>query len=477
MLARRESVVGQSLGGNMLHIDYLIKGGLVVDQGIIRRADVAIVDGKVAEVGPALAGDADRTVDAEGKYVLPGIIDVHTHPVYLDDLGATSVSAAYGGITTVIHYAYAKPGIRLMDAIAQFRKEGEAGSVLDFALHGGLFDPEHQSEEIPRAVQAGVTSFKMFMTYAKLKWMTDDYQLMRTLDIIAQAGGMGMVHAENGLATDYLEDKYLQIGRDPKEMFIATRPAILEAEAVNRAIAMAQVAGCPLYIVHLTAREDIEVLARARNNGYHVLGETCPQYLTLTGEEIFRQGALAKIGPPLRTKEDSAALWNAIAAGIIDTIASDHAPKPKRKDDDFFKAAYGSPQTETMFPVVYDAGVNGGRISLPQLVRAMSENPARIFGLYPQKGTLQPGSDADLVIVDPTIPHTIEQATQHSHASYTLYEGRTCLGKPIFSMQRGVVILEDGELHVAAGQGKFIPTNTAQGVDNFFTEKNTKETL
>jgi len=451
--------------------DTVIKGGLIVDQGVIRRRDAAIADGKVVEVAPDLAGGAKRTIDAHGKYILPGIIDVHTHPVYLDDLQGTSEAAAHGGITTVIHYAYAKPGTKLMDAINQFRTKGEAGSVIDFALHGGLFDLEHQSQEIPRAVQAGVTSFKMFMTYAKLKWMSDDYQLMRTFDIIAQVGGMGMVHAENGLATDYLEDKYLKAGRDPKEAFVATRPALLEAEAVNRAIAMAQVAGCPLYIVHLTAREDIEVLARARNSGYRVFGETCPQYLTLTSEEVFKNGALAKIGPPLRSEDDNQALWEALASGVIDTIASDHAPKPKTKDDDFFEAAYGSPSTETMFPVVYDAGINSGKLSLPRLVQVMCENPARIFGLYPQKGTLQPGSDADLVIVDPTVPHTIEQATQHSHASYTLYEGRSCLGKPILSMQRGKVILEDGELHAPAGQGKFLPTDTQKGAKDFFAAK------
>ena len=451
--------------------DTVIRGGLLVDQGAILRADVAVREGQIAAIGADLAREAKRTIDAHGKYVLPGIIDVHTHPVYLDDLQGTSEAAAHGGITTVIHYAYAKPGTGLMEAINQFRQDGESGSVLDFALHGGLFDPEHQAEEIPMAVASGVTSFKMFMTYAKLKWMTDDYQLMRAFDIISQAGGMGMVHAENGLATDYLQDKYLQLGRDPKEVFVATRPAVLEAEAVNRAIAMAQVAGCPLYIVHLTASEDIEVVARAREKGYRVFGETCPQYLTLTSEEIFAQGALAKIGPPLREEQDNQALWKALAGGVIDTIASDHAPKQKTKEDDFFTAAYGSPSTETMFPVVYDAGINGGKLSLPRLVQVMCENPARIFGLYPQKGTLQVGSDADIVIVDPALTHTIEQKTQHSHANYTLYEGRTCLGRPILSMQRGEVILEKGTLHTSPGYGKFLRTDTKDSAEGFFAKK------
>jgi len=451
--------------------DTVITGGLVVDQGVIRCVDIAVVDGKVAEVAAGLAGKARREINAAGRYVFPGIIDVHTHPVYLDDLQGTSEAAAHGGITTLIHYAYAKPGEKLIETIERFREEGKSESFLDFALHGGLFDPAHQSEEIPKAIKTGVTSFKMFMTYAKLGWMTNDYQLMRTLDIIAKAGGLGMVHAENGLATDYLQDKTSQAGLDAAKEFVSTRPAILEAEAINRAIAMAQVADCPLYIVHLTAHEDIEVLAQAREKGCRVFGETCPQYLALTEEETHRQGALAKIGPPLRGEEDNRALWRGLADGTIDTIASDHAPKPKTRDDDFFEAAYGSPSTETMFPVVYDAGVNGGRLSLIRLAQVMSENPARIFGLYPQKGTLQVGSDADLAIVDPTLSHTIRQETQHSHASYTLYEGRDCLGKVTFSMQRGATILEDGVLHVSKGHGKFLHTNTQKGTESFNAKK------
>ena len=256
--------------------DYLIRGGLTVAQGEIHRWDIAVADGQVIEIGSDLEGRAKREIDATGMYILPGIIDVHTHPVYLDDLQGLSKTAAYGGITTVIHYAYAKPGEKLIKVIERFREEGECRSILDFALHGGLFDPAHQAEEIPKAIEAGVTSYKMFMTYAKLGWMTNDYQLMRTLDIIAKAGGLGMVHAENGLATDYLQDKTSQAGLDAAKEFVSTRPAILEAEAINRAIAMAQVAGCPLYVVHLTAGEDIEVLAWAKEKGYRVIGETCP---------------------------------------------------------------------------------------------------------------------------------------------------------------------------------------------------------
>jgi len=440
----------------------LIRNGRVVRRGRIELADVRIVDGRIDSVGRKIKEGADRTIDATDLFVLPGLIDPHTHPVYLDDLRSLPVSAAYGGVTTLIHYAYAKPGDGLIETIDRFREEGLAVSILDFALHGGLFDPAHQADEIPKAYEAGVTSYKMFMTYAKLGWMTDDYQLMRTFDIIGQVGGMGMVHAENGLATDYLEDRMLERGDDPRESFVSTRPAILEAEAIHRAIAMAQVAGCPLYIPHMTARLGIEEVSRARRSGYRVYAETCPQYLTLTEEELMRQGPLVKIGPPLRREEDRRALWAGLADGTIDTVASDHAAKDKAIDDDFFDAPFGSPQVETMLPLVYDGGVNGGWITILRLVEVMCENPARIFGLYPKKGAIEPGADGDIVLFDPDANQTIEHATQHSNAPYTPYEGRSLLGRVVMTISRGEVIVEDGELRARPGRGEYLRTDSGR---------------
>lgn len=424
--------------------------------------DVAIEDGVIAAVGRDLGGTADETIDATGLLVFPGIIDAHTHPVYLDDLESLPVTAAYGGVTTVIHFAYAKPGEGLLDTIHRFREEGEAGSVLDFALHGGLFDPANQSHEVPDAIEAGVTSHKMFMTYAKLGWMTDDYQLMRTMDILGTAGGMAMVHAENGLATDYLQDKTNEAGADPQDVFVATRPAILEAEAIHRAIAMAQAGDCPLYIVHMTAELGLAEVARARALGYRVYAETCPQYLTLTEDALRTQGPLVKIGPPLRAESDRLALWRGLADGTLDTIASDHAAKAKTREDDFFEAPYGSPQAETMLTLAYHGGVNGGWLSPARLAQVMCENPARIFGLYPKKGAILPGSDADLVLYDPTAAVRIEHASQHSNASYTAYEGMEVLGKPVLSMQRGRILLKDGQLHASAGNGQFLRTSSGR---------------
>jgi dihydropyrimidinase len=434
----------------------LIRGGTVVDAGRREKADVLVRGETVDRVAADLAA-ADRVIDATGCYVLPGVVDVHTHPVYVDNLESLPVTAAHGGVTTVIHYAYAKPGTGLVEAIRRFREEAERVSILDFALHGGLFDPKRQSGEIPAAMAEGVTSFKMFMTYAKLGWMTDDYQLMRTLDLLGRVGGMGMVHAENGLATDYLEDSCNAAGIDPVEAFVRTRPVALEAEAVGRAIAMAEVAGCPLYIPHVSAERALDVIAAARRAGRRVYAETCPQYLTLTNQDLLEKKALLKIGPPLREETDRDALWRGLAGGVLDTVASDHAAKDKRVDDDFFAAPYGSPQVETMLQLVHD-GVVRGRLTLERLVRVLCENPARIFGLYPKKGTLQPGSDADLVIFDPSARARIEHRTQHSRASYTAYEGRSVAGAPVLTMQRGEVLVARGERVASAGRARFLAT-------------------
>jgi len=439
--------------------DLLIQKGLVVGGSGARKVDVAIKGEKIVRVEPGLKKEeAERIIDASGKYVLPGVIDVHVHPVYEDDMGGLSLTAAHGGVTTLIHFAYAKPGMKLIDTIKQYQEEGLKKSYLDFGIHGTLFDPASQIEEIPKAFELGVSSFKMFMAYAKLKWMTDDYHLAKAMDVIAQCGGMAMVHAENGLVTDYLEDRSLARGEDQKKVFLRTRPDHLEAEAVFRAISISAVIRCPLYIVHLSTARGVTPIEQAKAEGQTIYVETCPQYLTMTDAKLQKLGPLAKIGPPLRTEKDRLALWSAIQKGIIDTVASDHAPKAKKIDDPFFEAPYGSPQTETMLTVTYDEGVNKGKIKMSRLVKLFSENPAKIFGLYPKKGVLQKGSDADLVIFDPKLTHTIRNETQHSVAPYTLYEGRRCKGKPILVMQRGRILVENGEMSGKPGDGTFLPT-------------------
>jgi dihydropyrimidinase len=426
------------------------------------RADVGVRGETIAAVAADLPPEgARRVVDATGKLVLPGAIDAHTHPVYLDDIHHTSITAAFGGTTTTIHYAYARPGMKALESIRKFRDDGLENSLIDFGLHLGLFDVANQIEELPEAFKLGVTSFKVFMTYAKLKWMTDDYWLMALLDMIGQEGGLVAVHAESGLATDYLQDKYNRLRLSAMEAFTRTRPDVLEAEAINRAIVLAKVADCALYIAHVTPAKGLAPIRQAKEEGQVVYAETCPQYLTLTEEILHKLGPQAKIGPPMRTAEDNEGLWQGIQDGTIDTVASDHAPKAKERDDDFFDAPYGSPQAETLLTVTYDEGVNKGRIGVPRLVQLLSETPAKIFGYFPKKGTIAPGSDADVVLFDPFETFAIEHANQHSQASYTVYEGRECLGRPVWVMQRGRVLIKDGQLVGEPGRAKYLPTQVA----------------
>jgi dihydropyrimidinase len=439
--------------------DVLIQGGLLVSGTGIRRADIGVQGEKILTIAEGIsAADAARTIDAAGKYVFPGILDVHTHPVYEDNIQGLSRTAAHGGTTTLIFYAYARPGMKLIDTIKAYREDGLKNSFLDFALHGAIFDAASQVPEIPKAFELGVKSFKMFMTYAKLKWMTDDYHLTWAMDLIAAHQGLAMVHAESGLVTDYLEDKSLRLGEDQKEVFVKTRPDFLEAEAIYRATAVAAVTGCPLYVAHLSSARGILPVQWAREEGQRVYAETCPQYLSLTDKTLQKTGPLAKIGPPLRYEKDRLALWGALAKGIIDVIASDHAPKAKKASDPFFEAPFGAPSAETMLTVSYDEGVNRGKIGVSKLVQVLCENPAKIFGLFPKKGILQEKSDADLVIFHPHQGNTIEHRTQHSGAPYTLYEGRRCLGKPVYCMQRGKEVVEDGQLKKKPGEAQFMPT-------------------
>ncbi len=442
--------------------DRLLTGGIIVTGDGMRRADVGMRGETIAAVGPDLPQEvADEVIHVDGRYVFPGVIDVHVHPVYLDSVEDCSRVAAHGGTTTVLFYAYARPGDSLLQKVEEMLEDGVANSRLDFGLHAGMFDAPRQLAEVPQVFKLGVHGFKFFMPYIKEGWTTDDYHLMQAMDMLAELGGMAMVHAENGGAVDYLEDKYLTGPHASAERFVATHPAAMEEEAIFRAIRMAEVTRCPLYIPHNTTARAIPHIRKAQAEGLPIVAETCPQYLTLTDEIIQERGALAKIGPPIRSAKDQAALWHALAEGTIEVVGTDHAPKKKDVDGDFMEQPFGSPQIETLLPLVYDGGVNTGRISPVRVARALCENPARVFGLYPQKGTIAVGSHADLVVFDPSREFTIRAENQHSNAGYTLYEGRTVLGWPEMSFQRGRRILWQGEVVAEHGRGQFLPTSVS----------------
>jgi dihydropyrimidinase len=442
--------------------ELVVSGGLVVYPEKTLRADVGIDGERITELGEPGQVPAKRVIDAAGCYVLPGVIDPHTHPVYLDDIASLSRSAAFGGVTTIAHYAYAKPGQSLLAELRKMRAEGEAGSCTDFALHGGLFETLKQAEEIPGAFELGVSSFKMFMAYAKLGWMTDDYAMARAMDLIGRHGGLACIHAETGLAIDYIQDRLLAEKADFAERFLETSPDVAEAEGIFRAVSIGRLMRCPVYIPHVSSAEGLAAVGFLRERGARVYAETCPQYLGLTWEQLKARGALGKVGPAIKTEADRKALWEAARRGVLDTIGSDHAPKPKTVEEDFFQAAYGSPEVETMMPVVWHYGVNAGLITPNAVSALLAQNSARILGLAPRKGRLEPGADADLVVFDPAEPWTVTASGQHTKCAYSLFEGKRLVGRVKKVMARGSLIVDGEDFLGRRGAGRFLATRAGE---------------
>ena len=460
----------------------LIQGGLLVTGRDISKQDILIRDGQVRELGEDLSQrEAARVIDATGKYVLPGAIDAHSHPVYTDKMDTYSITAAYGGITTVVAFVgnvrtWGLEGYTT-DVIKGFIEDAEKLSYLDFGVHGTYTtaDEDTLRKSVPELVRMGVISFKFFMSYGRRGMMLSDPAMIEVMDQAAKDGALAMVHAENGCCIDFMIDKYVAEGKTSGQYFLPSQPNILEAEAVNRVGTYAQVVGSPLYPVHLSTHEALPVVKRLREEGLDLFAETCPHYLTLTNDEVLKKGPLGKVGPPLRYQEDCDALWDALADGTIDVIGSDSggytrkqkvsgglSPElnwdaPEARGENIFEARYGLNTIEFMVPVVWSYGVNRGRITLPRLVQVFCENPAKIFGLYPQKGTLEVGSDGDLVIWDPAKTHLVDR--QHGNTDFSTFEGFQLLGMPDLTMQRGSVIVENGQMVGKQGQGHFLPGN------------------
>jgi dihydropyrimidinase len=445
--------------------DLVIRGGRVVSEGGVLEADIAVTRGVIAAVAsPVLAIAAREVVDVAGAYVLPGAIDTHVHfnvfnPM-VDDFESTSVAAAYGGVTTMMPFIGGREGMSVVEGLEHFAMEGERRSVVDFAMHCRLRPDPALIEQIPDAIAYGVPSIKMFQAYKKRGMLFTDDQLLRGMELTGAHGGMVLVHAENGQVIDYLEDKLTREGKIGPEFYLSSRPHFTEGEAVARAIAIAGFARCPLYVVHLSTADGLEHIRRARGRGHAVYAETCPQYLLLTDAEMTRQKGLAKIAPPLRWDRDREALWAGLAQGLVQTLGSDHAPflvaDKLVGERDIFQAGFGMPGVETMMPLVLGESLRAGRLTLPQLAAAASENAAKLFGLYPRKGAIRPGADADLLVVDPDSEWTISAHDLHSRAGYTCFEGWRVKGRITMSFLRGRPLLRDGRLCQSPGYGRFL---------------------
>ncbi|MGE0864569.1 MAG: dihydropyrimidinase [Vicinamibacterales bacterium] len=448
----------------------LIKNGTIVTASDQYVGDVFIEGEKVTTIGTALSLPADRVIDATGKYVLPGGIDVHTHmdmpfggTTSADDFESGTIAAAFGGTTTIVDFAIQYRGERLHDALEAWSKKAEGKAAIDYGFHMIITELSDQvEEEMDAMVRQGVSSFKLFMAYPGV-FMLDDASIFRAMLRTGKNGGTICMHAENGGVIDVLVKKALAEGKTAPKYHALTRPARAEGEAAHRAIALAEIADVPVYIVHLSAAEALEQVTEARDRGLPAFAETCPQYLFLSYdnyEEPGFEGSKYVMSPPLRDKSTQDRLWRGLAFNDLQAIATDHCPfcmKEKHLGDgDFSKIPNGAPGVETRMSLVYDGGVRTGRISMNRFVELTSTSPAKIFGMFPKKGTIAPGSDADIVIFDPEKTTTLSAKTHHMKVDYNPYEGRSVTGVTETVLSRGKVIIDAGKFTGKAGAGSFL---------------------
>jgi dihydropyrimidinase len=449
----------------------LIKGGTVVTATDRYKGDVLVEDERISTIGTSLDIAADKVIDAAGKYVLPGGIDCHTHldmpfggTTSADDFESGTIAAAFGGTTSIVDFAIQYKGQTLQHAWETWMRKAEGRAAIDYGFHMIITDLGDQVEaEMDTLVREGVTSFKLFMAYPGV-FMLDDATIFRALLRSGKNGGTICMHAENGGVIDVLVKKALAEGRTAPKYHALTRPARAEAEATHRAIAMAEMADVPIYIVHLSAPEALEMVTEARDRGLPAYAETCPQYLFLSYENYEEpgfEGAKYVMSPPLRPKEGQDRLWRGLAFNDLQAISTDHCPFCMKEQktlgkDDFSKIPNGAPGIETRMSLVYDGGVRPGRISLNRFVELTSTSPAKIFGLFPRKGTIAPGSDADIVLFDPNKTTTLSARSLHMKVDYNPYEGRKVTGVTETVLSRGRVIIDEGKFCGRAGGGSFL---------------------
>ncbi|TMM27881.1 MAG: dihydropyrimidinase [Actinobacteria bacterium] len=450
----------------------LIKGGRVITAADDYIGDVYVEDERISLIGESLDIQAERTIDASGKYVLPGGVDPHTHldmpfggTVTIDDVESGQTSAAFGGTTTHVDFIIQPQGASFADALDEWRGKANGKQVIDMGYHMAVTDLKEGGtlEELATLPDQGITSYKLFMAY-KGALMVDDETLFRTMQVAADTGALVMVHAENGDAIDVLVKEALAAGHTDPKYHALTRPPETEGEATNRAIQLARVAGSPLYVVHVSCAESVEPIQLAREKGWDVWGETCTQYFFIDYTFLERpnfEGGKYVYTPPPRDKANQDVLWNAVRTDKLSAISTDHCAflwdgQKTIGRDDFSKIPNGGPGLETRLQMIHEFGVRGGRISLNRMVELLSTNPAKLFGLYPRKGTIAVGSDADIVVFDPDKRVTISASTHHSKSDYNLFEGTEVTGAPEVVLLRGNVLVEDGELVAQPGIGQFV---------------------
>jgi dihydropyrimidinase len=459
-----------------MQFDTVIRGGTVVTASDTYKADVGIRDGKIAAIaGEWPAETARKVIDASGLVVMPGGIDVHTHldmpfggTTSSDDFETGTVAAAFGGTTTLVDFAIQYKGQTLHEAFDTWMKKAESRAVIDYAFHCIITDLSGaRAEEMGQLVREGVPSFKLFMAYPGV-FMLDDATIFRAMSAAAGYGGLICMHAENGGAIDVIVQRALAEGKRAPKYHALTRPTVAEAEATGRAIALAEMAGAPVYIVHLTSNDALEKVREARDRGLPVYAETCPQYLFLSIENFDVpgfEGAKYVFTPPLREKWHQEKLWQGLAEDALQVVSTDHCPfcykeQKEMGKDDFTKIPNGGPGIEHRLSLIYTGGVHAGRFSPNRFVELVSTAPAKLFGLFPRKGTVAVGSDADLVLFDPEREQTISAKTHHMRVDYSMFEGIRVKGVPRAVFSRGRPVIENGKLVARPGSGQFLRRQT-----------------
>lgn len=461
----------------MKRFDTIIRGGRISTAADTFHSDIAISEGRIAALGHDL-GEADDVIDATGKWVLPGGIDSHVHIaqpsgegiVMADDFESATRSAALGGNTTVLPFCMQENGVPLRESVKAYHAKAEGACYTDVSFHLIISDPTESvlGQELPALVRDGYTSFKVFMTYEGLA--LSDLEMLKVMAVARETRALVMVHAENYDVIRFLTDQLEQSGRTAPRFHATSRPVIAEREATYRAISLAELSDVPLMVVHVSNREAMEEIRRARRKGLKIFGETCPQYLTLTEDDLDglnMEGAKYVCSPPPRDAESQAACWEGLQQGVFEVFSSDHCPF--RYEDEQGKLAprgrtsfrwvpNGIPGVGARLPILFSQGVMTGRIDINRFVALTSTNHAKTYGLYPRKGTIAVGTDADIAVWDPELRQTLTHSLLADGSDYTPYEGMDLTGWPVLTMVRGRVVARDGAV-TAKGHGVHLPRN------------------